>query len=193
MELRDSRPNRQGVADQVRTLIRCAHEVVDGVDPDRLNRPPPGVGWSVLQCLEHLNETARLYLPVIAEAMEEGRAHGLTERSGDGRTLMGRIIVWSQEPPVRFRMRTLQPLEPPGGPLDPVRVLEDFEALHEELIVRINESGTLDRRRIRIRSVLNSRLKLSLGDWFAFLAAHGRRHIWQAERTLQPAAEAQEG
>ena len=35
-----------------------------------------------------------------------------------------------------------------------------------------------------MRSVLDRRLKLSLGDWFHFMAAHGRRHLWQARRAL---------
>jgi hypothetical protein len=187
LKLKDSRPNRQGVADQVRTLLRSAREMVEGADPATLVEAPPGGGWSPVQCLEHLNETARLYLPVIADAMDRGRADGLLGRPAPGLTLLGRIVVWSQEPPVRLRMRTRQPLEPPEGGLDPASVLEEFELLHEELIVRINESGSLDRQRIRIRSVLAPRLQLSLGDWFAFLAAHARRHLWQAEQALERA------
>jgi hypothetical protein len=35
---------------------------------------------------------------------------------------------------------------------------------------------------VKVRSVLNPRLKLSLGDWFQFMAAHARRHLWQADR-----------
>jgi hypothetical protein len=186
LKLGDRRSNRRGVADQVRTLIRRARELTEGADQAMLNQTPPGGGWSAAQCLEHLNETARVYLPFLADAIEEARAGGLVASRDEGRTLMGRVIVWAQEPPVRFRVRTFAEIQPPRE-LDPVRVLDDFEALHEELIVRINESGTLDRRRIRIRSVLDSRLTLSLGDWFAFMAAHGRRHLWQAERALAAA------
>ncbi len=183
MELRDTRPNRQGVADQIRTLIRCAHEMADGLDRETFNRRPPAGGWSVGQCLDHLNVTARLYLPIFAEAIDDARERGWTERR-DGRTLIGRLLTWSQEPPTRFRMRTFAALEP-GSDLDPEAVLEEFDALHEELIVRVNESLGLDLRRIRIRSELSPALRLSLGDWFAFLAAHGRRHIWQAERAVE--------
>ncbi|HUH12918.1 MAG TPA: DinB family protein, partial [Longimicrobiales bacterium] len=73
----------------------------------------------------------------------------------------------------------------PARDLDPADALEEFEALHEEMIVRMNEASNLDRKRIRVRSPLNSKLRLSLGDWFAFLAVHGRRHLWQAERALE--------
>jgi hypothetical protein len=179
LQLRDRRANRQGVADQVRTLIRCAHELTDGVDRAAFNQRPPDGGWSVAECLDHINATARLYLPLFAEAIEDGRARGWTQRGTDGRTWLGRLVAWSQEPPVRFRSRTFAELEP-ATDLDPTDVYEEFEALHEELIVRINESGSLDQRRIRIRSALNRRLRLSLADWYAFLAAHARRHMWQA-------------
>jgi hypothetical protein len=183
LEFRDRRSNRRGVADQVRTLIRRARELTEGVSPDTFNRTPPGGGWSAAQCLDHLNETARIYLPIIADAMDTGSpAAGAGPH--EGRTLLGRVVVWSQEPPVRLRVRTFEGMLPSSEELDPDQVLEDFELLHEELIVRINESGALDRKGIRIRSAMNPRLKLSLGDWFAFLAAHGRRHVWQAERAL---------
>lgn len=185
MEFKDSRPNRQGVADQFRTLIRRARDMVRGADREALTRTPPGGGWSAVQCLEHLNETARVYLPVLTEAMERGRAAGFVGRPGPGLTLLGRVAAWSQEPPVRIRVRTPDLIEPSPDALNPDAVLEQFELLHEELIVRINESGSLDRKRIRVRSVLDARLKLSLGDWFVFLVAHVRRHLWQAERALE--------
>lgn len=185
MELRDRRANRQGVADQVRTLIRRAHELVEGVTAADFNRRPAGGGWSAAQCLEHLNQTARLYLPAITEAIEQARRKGVRGVAGEGRTLRGRFVAWSQEPPVRLRTRTWPALEPPAHSLDPADVLADFEALHEELIVRINESGTLDRKAVRVPSMLNPRVTLSLGDWFQVLAAHGRRHIWQAGRALE--------
>jgi hypothetical protein len=189
LKFKDRRANRRGVADQLRTLIRRARDLADGVDPETLNRRPAAGGWSAAQCIEHLNETARVYLPLIATAIEEGRATVPPAARGDGRTLLGRVIAWSQEPPVRFRTRTMAAIEPPSHELDPVRLMEDFEALHEELIVRVNESAAIDRKKVRLRSALDSRLTLSLGDWFAFLAAHGRRHLWQADQVLQSARE----
>ena len=179
--LKDARPNRQGLQDQLRTLIRRALQVGEGLGAEDFDRRPDPDRWSVAECLDHVNETARVYLPVLTEAIEDARAGGIARRQGDGRTLLGRIVVRMQEPPARFRTRTFEVLEPTRG-LERGTVLEEFETLHEEIIVRINESGGLDRKKIRIRSVLDPRLRLSLGDWFAFLAAHGRRHVWQAER-----------
>jgi len=182
------RKNREGVQDQLRTALRRARNLVEGLDPETLNRRPEPDSWSVAECLGHLNETARLYLPVFTERIETAREEGHLARPGAGdRTLIGRLVVWSQEPPVLFRMKTLEAIEPRGDE-DPQTLIESFEALHEELIVRINEAADLDRGRIRLRSVLDRRLKLSLGDWFHFMAAHVRRHLWQAERVKEKLA-----
>jgi hypothetical protein len=190
-EFKDRRANRRGVADQIRTLIRRAREMAGELDTETFNRRPAGGGWSVAECLDHLNASARLQLPRLTEAMEDARARGLmaTDRTRDGRSWIGRFVAWSQEPPYRIRMKTFEELEPDTRRLEPDDVLDEFQALHEELIVRINEAITLDQRRIRIRSTLNARLRLTLADWFAFLAAHGRRHLWQADQTLKKVRE----
>lgn len=175
-----SRKNREGVQDQIRTLIRRVNELVDGMDRDAFNRRPAEGAWSPGECVDHLNATARLYLPELADTIEAARRRGLTGPRQDGRTLLGRLLVWSMEPPPRFRMSTFAEIEPDRD-LDPAETAETFETLHEELIVRINESADLDRKKVKMRSSLDRRLKLSLDDWYAFLAAHARRHLWQAE------------
>lgn len=182
---RKTRKNREGVQDQLRTIIRRAETVADGLDPDAFNRPPEGGGWSVAECLDHLNETARLYLPEFAEAIAKARSDGRHADPGaPGRTLIGRLIVWTQEPPARFKRDTFDEIRP-GSDLERDAVLERFRRLHEEMIVRANEASDLDLRKIKLRSVLDRRLKMSLGDWFHFVAAHARRHLWQAERARE--------
>ena len=179
---RPKRKNREGVQDQLRTIISRAENLAKEVPREKFGRRPEPGSWSMAECLDHLNETARLYLPALTERIERARENGMLASPGSGeRTLIGRIMTWTQEPPVRFTTKTFEAIEPTEAPDSDV-VIEDFVALHEELIVRINEAADLDRKKIKMRSVLDSRLKLSLGDWFHFLAAHARRHLWQAEQ-----------
>lgn len=182
---RDTRPNRQRPQDELRTLIRQALDLCEGLDRETFNRRPGEGRWSVAECVDHLNTTARLYLPVLTDAIERARAQGVTGERTPGRTLLGRLVVWLMEPPPKWfsRMGTWPELEPARG-LDPHATLDDFEALHEELIVRMNEAADLDLRKVKVRSALDSRVRLSLGDWFHFLPAHARRHMWQASRAL---------
>ena len=183
---RKTRPNRHRPQDEIRTLISEVGNLVDGLDRATFNRRPVGGGWSVGECVDHLSATARLYLPVLTEAIEKSRKKAHTGTRHQGRTWLGRLLVWSQEPPPRrwTKMRTWPEVEPERD-LDPTATLDEFVALHEELIVRMNETGDLDLRKVRVSSALDSRLRLSLGDWFAFLAAHGRRHLWQARQALE--------
>lgn len=168
----------------MRTLVREVTSLIGALDRETLNRRPGEGAWSAGECVDHLNETARLYLPELADTIERAREKGLLATPGSGeRTLIGRIVVWGTEPPPRIRTRTFAAIEPEREH-DPADLAEAFEALHEELIVRINEAADLDWKKVRLRSVLDRRLKLSLGDWFHFLAAHGRRHLWQARRAL---------
>lgn len=183
---RDRRPNRRRPQDELRTLIRQARQLVEGVDPQTFNRRPGEDRWSVGECVDHLNATARLYLPVLTEAIDDARSRGLLGERSPGRTVLGRVFVWAMEPPPKpfTRMATWAAIQP-ARDLDPAATLEEFEALHEELIVRMNEAADLDLRKVMVRSALNARIRLSLGDWFHFLAAHGRRHLWQADRVLE--------
>lgn len=182
---RDQRPNRQRPQDELRTLIRQVRSLADELDRQTFNRRPEEGRWSVGECVDHLNATARLYLPVLTDAIDRARARGVVGERKSGRTILGRVVVWGMEPPPKWfsRMRTWPEIEP-ARDLDPAVTLNDFEALHEELIVRMNEAADLDLRRVRVRSALDSRLRLSLGDWFHFIPAHARRHLWQAAEVL---------
>ena len=170
---------------ELEALVRRVETLVASADEEALVRSPGEGAWSAAECIDHLNATARFYLPALEAAIREGRKAGLTGRRPDGRTLLGRVIVWAMEPPARLKTRTFGELEP-GEATDVADLADEFGRLHTDLVAQLREAGDIDGRRVRVRSVLDSRLKLSLDDWYAFLAAHGRRHLWQAERALEP-------
>lgn len=168
--------------DELESATQRVRELT-AVGPDALNRRPTDDAWSAAECIDHLNGTARLYLPVLDEAIAGAREAGLTGDRGDGRTVLGRLVAWMMEPPPRFRTRTFPRLEP-ARDRDPDALVREFADLHGRLAAQLRSASDLDRRRIKVRSLLDSRLKLSLDDWYAFIAAHARRHIWQAERAI---------
>src|SRR3954449_7189405 len=76
-----------------------------------MDRPPKG-GWSVAECLEHLNLTTRAFLPQWRDALKAARAQGLL---GDGpyhTDFWGKLLTWTLEPPPKFRMPTTTPFNP---------------------------------------------------------------------------------
>jgi hypothetical protein len=182
--LRRKEPLRFRLQADYEALIDRVHGMVAVTDPERLGRRPAEGRWSAAECIDHLNAGIRLYLEPFEEAIAEARREGLAGNRPDGRTLLGCVIAWALEPPPRPRTTTFDLLEP-AQDLDPAELARDFEMLHRALVTQLGAAADLDRKRIKVRSVLDRRLKLSLDDWYAFHAAHGRRHLWQAERALE--------
>ena len=124
--------------------------------------------------------TTRVYLPVftaaIARAGDAGRGHaGEPFRLG----IVGRWMVGSMEPPVRRRMRAPRVIAPAGG-VALAEAVTDFVDSQRELRRCVGSAAGLDLGGVRIRSPLAPILRMRLGTAFALVAAHQRRHLWQA-------------
>ena len=60
--------------------------------------------------------------------------------------------------------------------------LERFDYLQQEVQVRIDRSAGLAVDRLRLVSPFDARMKYNLYAAFCLIAAHQRRHLWQAEQ-----------
>jgi len=160
------------------------HALVDTMD-EAAWRTKPGAGrWSVAECTEHLNITASAYVPLLDNALKEGRARGLTNPGGSNRLgLLGWLLVRYLEPPVRRRRRTMTgPAFMPAMVEPKAKVVTEWEQLHRELISLLGEGDGLALSKIKVPSPFNSKLNYSVYAAYRVLAAHERRHLWQAEQ-----------
>jgi hypothetical protein len=142
----------------------------------------PGPGrWSIAECLIHLNITSERFIPIIDDAIREGRELGRQETAPPRRDLIGWILAKALEPPYRLRSRTTAPFVP--ARIEPMPdVLERFDYLQGELLVRIDRAQGLPLEQLRIASPFNARVKYNLYSAFRLLPVHQRRHLWQAEQ-----------
>jgi hypothetical protein len=145
----------------------------------QLNWRPSNGRWSIAECIAHLTATGNLYLPPIDGAIERGLSHGRRGREEFRPGPIGRWLIAQMEPPPRRRLPTLRRLTPRGLERRET-LLADFDEMQRALAHRVIAANGLDLQRIRMRSPLIPVLWLSLGSWFAFIAAHERRHLWQA-------------
>lgn len=146
----------------------------------------PGEGrWSIAQCLEHLNATARAYLPMLDEGIASAIRQGLYGEGPFHYSLLGRFLARSMEPPPRFRVkapRAFQP-EPSRGRHDTLAAFRAYQVQH---IDRLRQANGLDLAHARVRSPAGyAWLRIPLGSAFALTTAHGRRHVWQARQVLE--------
>jgi hypothetical protein len=140
--------------------------------------------WSIAQCIDHLNVTARLYLPQLDEGIANAIRQGLYGEGPFKYWWLARMFVRMLEPPPRMRVRTPAAFEPP-----PLRtrheIMAAFRAYQVQYVDRLRQANGLDLARARVRSPVVSWISVPLGSGFAAITAHERRHLWQARRVMQ--------
>lgn len=88
-------------------------------------------------------------------------------------------MLRGMEPPPRVKLKVTWRLAPPPtrGPEDAVA---RFLTIQDGIQRRLASANDLDLVGVKVRSPVVSWLHYRLGFAFAFLAAHERRHLWQA-------------
>ena len=145
-------------------------------------QPAPDV-WSVSQCLDHLNATAREYLPALDEGIAEAIRRGLYGAGPYSYNWIGRLVVYLNQPTTRLRASAPTAFRP-----EPERSRHDvtaaFRAYQVQYVDRLHQANGLDLARARISSPVARWVRMPLGSGFATMLAHERRHLAQARRVL---------
>jgi hypothetical protein len=164
--------------EQLKNIKEDALELTAPLAEAQFNWRPSPKQWSISECLVHLNLADGLDLPALTGEIERARAAGLTG-SGPFRYgfLSRRFIRWT-EPPPKIRVKAPKPYRPlPDQPKE--KVVTEFVWIHERLLELLSKSNGLDLARIKVPTPI-PRVKFSLGQRFALITAHDRRHLWQA-------------
>jgi len=169
--------------EQFEQMSRDADALVGPLSDEQFTWQPKHEAWSVALCIEHLNTTARLYLPHLDEAIANAIRRGTYGEGPFSYDVFGRFLTAAMEPPARFRVTTPRQFEPP-----PVRpragVMAAFRAYQVQFVDRLRQANGLHLARAKVRSPVYSWLRFSLGSGFALMLAHERRHLWQARRVV---------
>jgi len=145
--------------------------------------PPAPDAWSVGQCLDHLNATARNYLPVMDEGIAEAIRRGLYTAGPYTYNWVGRLFVYLVEPTTRIRAKAPRQFLPAAG-RPRHDVLAAFRAYQVQYVDRLRQANGLDLARARVSSPAARWLRIPLGSSLALMVAHERRHLAQARRVI---------
>jgi hypothetical protein len=159
----------QAIVDELREVGASLDRMVEQDDIPALwtERPTPQ-SWSASEAIAHLTITTRRFLPIFAEVVDAAPVDGVPEVMK--MDLAGRLLVQMMEPP-----RVAEPAD---------KVVADFHASQRDLIESIGNMDGLDITSIRIASPFRSSMKYTVYSALRILAAHQRRHLWQAEHAL---------
>lgn len=169
---------------QLEAVLADAEAVVADLDDAAFRwRPEPGK-WSISECFEHLSVTAEQYAPKLEECIREGRRQG---RTGVGEPKRGWVMGWmirTMEPPATRALKAPKAFQPRDA-APKKEVYPRFQQLHRELASTMADADGLDLAKNRLTSPITSLLRMSLGEAFALILSHMRRHVWQAQQIRQ--------
>lgn len=170
-----------GLEQKVESHLQQAVRVFQNLDEEALQRPSSAGGWSIAQCLWHLNSYGQYYLPRIGPALEQLAENGNTvEHFKSGR--MGNYFTQMMEPGKNKYKANKRHLPPVA--VSPHQTVAEFIQQQETLLQYLRKARTANLNKIRMPISIASLIKLKLGDILQFVITHNERHIQQALRNL---------
>jgi|HubBroStandDraft_1064217.scaffolds.fasta_scaffold98550_3 hypothetical protein len=164
-----------------------ASDLAGGLDESQFNWRPDAHSWSVAECLLHLNIVGDRCVHTLEATLEKARARGRMADGPFGYGWLGKWIIAHTEPPSTHKYRSPRSLTPAYG--QPITaVLPTFRHLQEQLSRQLEQASGLDLAHIRVPAPELRLLRFNLQLTFAWIAAHERRHLWQARQVRNHAA-----
>lgn len=160
---------------------RKAEALTRDLSDERFNWRPDGRSWSIAQCLDHLNVASRVYLVPIREALQEARKAGAVRKAPIRPGFFGRWFVANLEPPPKRRLPAPKKIVPAASK-DKAEVMAEWQRAQDQVRDLLREAAGLDLNRTRFVNPFISLIRFSAGTGFQVIAAHQRRHLWQAEQ-----------
>jgi len=168
---------------QLATVKAEASALVSGLRESQFNWRPNPQKWSMAECLLHLNIVGDCYVRKIETALEEAKMRGIVARGGASPGFLHKWVLAATEPPAKRRYKAPRGTTPSYG--QPITaVLPTFLHLQDQLTLQIEQSNGLDLRRVKVQRPgwpFRFNLLLTL-EW---IAAHERRHLWQARQVRE--------
>lgn len=137
--------------------------------------------WSIAHCLDHLAVANRVYLQAMTPPAERALGQGRRRRGPAVPGLIGGWFVRSMEPPVRprFRMKAPKKIIPRESP--PLGdAAAQFLTSHDEAGAFLRTYADIDLAHVVFPNPFIRGVRFSLATGLHVIAAHERRHLWQA-------------
>jgi hypothetical protein len=166
---------------KVEEHLQEAIRVFQNLDDKTLLRPSASGGWSIAQCLEHLNSYGHYYLPCIQKALEKSSNHFPPEFKS---TWLGNYFTKLMDPSSGKKKFKAFKDHIPSVHLEASEVVAEFIRQQELLLQYLRRARTADLNSPAIPISIFKWIKLKPGDVLQFVIAHNERHLQQARRNL---------
>ena len=165
---------------QLEDLKASVKNLTEDLSEEKFNTKPAPDRWSVAECISHLTATWNPYKKILTEAIAENQNSSFKNPDNFKPRFIMKKFTEMMEPPYKFKMKTFAQFVS-GEKLSKQQTINKFNEGIDETVNFIHACENVDIKKTIIVSPVSKIIKYQLGELFPFLAAHARRHIWQAE------------
>ncbi len=172
---------REKYLDSVREL-RAAAEALNGrFSLTQLTwQPGGGEGWSIAECFDHIAVSNNIYLDAMDAALP-GAATGPEAGVFHAAGLPSAKFIESLEPLSKRKHSAPMKIRP-RATLNPESIFPRFLKSLSRLESLVSATNSKDLNRTRFQNPLVPLVRFTLASGLLIMAAHTRRHLWQAEQ-----------
>ena len=171
------------VEQELNEATRRAWSLVHTTDGRLFTVRPNSGSWSAAECISHLSISTEMFLPVLRTAIDDAHKRNIHSTRRPKMDLLGRILRWFLEPPIRSRVKTSAPFVPRSVRAK-AEAFGEFANLQAKLAEILQTARGLNLAKVKIVSPFDKRVKYNLYSAFLILISHQRRHLWQAEQAV---------
>ena len=172
---------RDAIACQIWQATADLETLLGGRNKAELDACLEAGSWSVAECLDHLTQTTRAFLPAISAAITKAPKLRKNRRLRTG--FLPSLFIRNLNPPYRIRFKVLPQLAPQNSDSD--SAWASFVESQSELLAILSSTAGLAIDEVRIKSPVYGRISYNIYGALRMLAAHQRRHVWQISRILK--------
>jgi DinB superfamily len=172
-------PELEDLRKQIDVIAADAQKLTAGISDRQFNWQPEPGRWSMAQCLVHLNLAGAILTSRIEASIRAARGRGFVGPGPYRRGFLGNLVVSLTEPPPKIRLKAPKSMMPPPDE-SLAQVVASFLALQDQLRGQILNANGVDLGRAKVAFPVAEWLHIPLGQTLTVIAAHERRHLWQA-------------
>jgi hypothetical protein len=146
-------------------------------------QPGGGERWSVAECFDHLAAATEVMLDAMQSAVNEARpgANAACFRTAG---FFSKRMIDETEPPPRRKLPAPAKIRP-RPTLNPEGILPRFLESLDRVTALVSSAAGKDLNAVRFRLPPVPLLRITAASGLLLIAAHVRRHLWQAGQVLQ--------
>lgn len=168
------------IEEQVESHVNDSIKIFQNLSDEVLLKPAANGGWSIAQCLWHLNSYGDYYLPKIKSGLSKNYPANPHFKS----TWLGSYFTRTMKPGAQMKKYKAFKDHVPPIEMDPHKIVAEFIQQQEQLLSYLKQARQTDLNKIRIPISILRWVNLKLGDVFQFIVAHNERHLQQAKKII---------